>query len=283
MRQYYFIIDVAKCWDCNNCFIACCDEHQGNDWPGYTLSQPGHGHRWMNVSRRERGQFPMIDVAYRPTPCMHCRYAPCVEASGGAISRRGDGIVLIDQSRAKGRKDLVSSCPYGAIFWNEEKDVPQKCTMCAHLLDSGWSKPRCVQACFTGALTVEKLEEHELARRVESEGLVQLPAGKSTGPNVYYRNLYRFDKVFIGGTVAATQDGVVDCVKGAEVSLLKGGDSCGGAATDSFGDFRFDGLAPRSGDYLVQVECAGYRPRAVEVKLGESVFLGTIMLEPDKV
>ena len=36
MKKWYFIIDVAKCMDCNNCFIACKDEHENNDWPGYT-------------------------------------------------------------------------------------------------------------------------------------------------------------------------------------------------------------------------------------------------------
>ena len=173
MKEWYFIIDVAKCWDCNNCFITCKDEHEGNDWPGYTMAQPRHDQRWINVFRRERGQYPLIDVAYRPTPCMHCKDAPCVKASGGAISRRDDGIVLIDPQQSKGRKDLIGSCPYGVIFWNEEKDIPQKCTMCAHLLDGGWPQPRCVQACFTGALKALSLEEEEIQHPVQMEGLEQ--------------------------------------------------------------------------------------------------------------
>jgi len=234
----------------------------------------------MNVERRERGQFPMIDVAYRPTPCMHCRDAPCVEASGGAIIRREDGIVLIDQAKSKGRKDLISSCPYGAIYWNEKAEVPQKCTLCAHLLDDGWSRPRCVQACFTGALTIEKLEEHELAGRVEEEGLTQLMPERKTRPGVYYKNLYRFDKVFIGGSAAIVKNNVVECVKGAKVSLYRGQDKCAAAVTDAFGDFRFDGLVARSGNYDVKLESEGCSLKIVEVELAESINLGTIMLEP---
>ena len=44
-----------------------------------------------------------------------------------------------------------------------------------------------------------------------------------TKPRVYYRNLWRYTKCFIGGSVAAEADGVVDCVEGATVRLLKDG------------------------------------------------------------
>ena len=68
MKQRYISIDVAKCHDCNNCFMACKDEHCGNDWPGYTAAQPRHGHRWMNIERRERGVY-----AATTWPICRCR------------------------------------------------------------------------------------------------------------------------------------------------------------------------------------------------------------------
>ena len=57
MKQWYKVIDVALCHDCNNCFMADKDEFVGNDWPGYTAAQPRHGHRWVDILRRERGQY----------------------------------------------------------------------------------------------------------------------------------------------------------------------------------------------------------------------------------
>ena len=57
MKQWYLVIDVRWCHDCNNCFMSCKDEYVGNEWPGYTNAQPRHGHRWMNIQRRERGQI----------------------------------------------------------------------------------------------------------------------------------------------------------------------------------------------------------------------------------
>ena len=57
MKQWYLVIDVRWCHDCNNCFMSCKDEYVGNEWPGYTNAQPRHGHRWMNIQRRERGRY----------------------------------------------------------------------------------------------------------------------------------------------------------------------------------------------------------------------------------
>ena len=76
MKKWNLIVDVALCHDCNNCFLACKDEYVGNDFKGYSAAQPWFGQRWMNVERKERGQFPMVQVAYLPTPSMHGDDAP---------------------------------------------------------------------------------------------------------------------------------------------------------------------------------------------------------------
>jgi Fe-S-cluster-containing dehydrogenase component len=92
------------------------------------------GHFWMRIGETERGQYPMVKVAYTAIPCQHCDNPPCVGAGqNGAVYRREDGIVIIDPQKAKGQKDIVASCPYRVIYWNEELSLPQKCTLCAHL------------------------------------------------------------------------------------------------------------------------------------------------------
>jgi len=126
------IIDIARCQDCNNCFISCKDEHWENDHMPIAKAQPRHGHRWIDIDRLERGQYPLQDVAYLPHLCMHCEDAPCMKGiTDGTIYKRPDGIVIIDPVKAKGEKALAASCPYGAIYWNEESQLAQKCTMCA--------------------------------------------------------------------------------------------------------------------------------------------------------
>ncbi len=104
MKKWNMVIDIAKCEDCNNCMLACKDEHVDNDFPGYSGPQPRHGHRWMDIDRKERGTYPLIDVAYLPQPCMHCDNAPCIKvAESGAVRKRDDGLVIIDPVKAETR------------------------------------------------------------------------------------------------------------------------------------------------------------------------------------
>ncbi len=277
MKQWHMTIDVAKCEDCNNCLLACKDEHVENDWPGYSAPQPRHGHRWMNVARKERGQFPLIDVAYRPTPCMHCSDPACGKSSGDAISKRSDGIVLLPPGKAKGKRDMVGSCPYGAIFWNEELQIVQKCTFCAHLIDKRWKQPRCVQACPTGALRSVLVEPSEMAHMVERENLSVLHPELNTRPRVYYANLYRFDSCFIAGTAVVETDGIDDCLTGANVVLKQGDKVLAETQTDAFGDFKFDRLAHSEGSYVVEIEATGLGRVGIPVqKLTSSTNIGAV-------
>ena len=62
MKNWNLVIDVARCHDCNDCFLADKDEFVGNDFPPYSAAQPWHGHRWMNIKRKERGQYPLVQT-----------------------------------------------------------------------------------------------------------------------------------------------------------------------------------------------------------------------------
>lgn len=279
-QKWALFIDVAKCHNCRNCYIACKDEHVDNDYPGYAAPQPRHGHDWIALRTKERGAAPMVDVAHLPVMCNHCEDAPCMKAAPEAISRRPDGIVIIDPAKTKGRKDLVGACPYGAIHWNEERQLPQAWIFDAHLLDRGWKEPRCVEVCPTAAMTSEKLEDAALAAKVEAEGWEVLRPELGTRPRVFYRNLYRFQKCFVGGTLVAQKGGVEDCVGGAKLELRRAGRVVGAATSDDFGEFKIDGLDEGSGEHELVVTSAGHAPARRTVALGESLYLGTIALVP---
>ena len=213
MTRYGMVVNVARCIGCYNCFITCKDEHCGNDHLPYAAAQPMTGHTWMRVVETERGRFPKLKVDYTAIPCMHCDDPPCVAAArDGAAYLRDDGIVLIDPAKAAGQHELVRSCPYRVIYWNEEAQVPQKCTLCAHLLDAGWKEPRCVEACPTGALVFGDLDDpaSEVSRllasgtdrgaasriRVERKGPLPRPAEELRGRG---RGLRRHRRMRRGG------------------------------------------------------------------------------------
>lgn len=279
MNQVCLIVDVARCSNCHCCFLADKDEHVGNDWPPYSLAQPKHGHRWIHIERKERGAFPKVEVTYLPTFCNQCREAPCLAAGPkGAVYQRPDGIIIIDPTLAKGRREIMAACPYGHIYWNDELDIPQKWTMNAHLLDAGWTEPRAVHACASGALSFHLFTEQEIEGKVAASGLEVLHPEFQTKPRVYYRSLYRFTRAFIAGTVVSTKEGVEECAAGTGVALFRGEEKVQETTSDVFGDFKFDDLAEGSGQYRVQVSRSSGSPVSRDVLLETSTYLGVIQV-----
>lgn len=266
-----FVVDVSKCNGCYNCQLVCKDEHVGNDWMPYAKPQPDIGHFWMKVNEKVRGSVPKVKVSYVPVLCMHCDNAPCIGAViAGAVYKRDDGLVIIDPEKAKGQKQIVDSCPYGAIYWNETLQLAQKCTGCAHLLDQG-KPPRCVEACPTGALM---FGEEEAFKDLIREAEVMQPE-LGLRPRVYYLNL---PKSFVAGAVYDPEED--ECLEGATVTMT---DTETGkvwtTATDDFGDFWFEKVSV--GTYSLKVEKDSYRPCEMNgISTEESVNVGDIALEP---
>jgi tetrathionate reductase subunit B len=264
-----FVIDVSICNGCYCCQIACKDEHVGNDWTPYAKPQPDTGQFWLKQSEIIRGTVPKVKMHYIPVLCMHCDEAPCIPACPieGAIYKRDDGLVIIDPVKCTGCKNCVDACPYRVIYFNEDLNIAQKCTGCAHLLDSGWKEPRCVDACPT--LAIKFGEESEFKEQI-SKAEVLHPEFKAK-PRVYYLNI---PKKFIGGTV---YDPVAkEVIIGATCTLSANGQRLT-ATTDGFGDFWFEGL--EVGTYSLKIEAKGFAPKTIRpISTEKDVNLGDIPL-----
>jgi len=279
-RKWNMIVDVSRCDNCRNCFLATKDEHIGNDFPGYAASQPEHGHSWVDIQRQERGSYPIVDAHFLPVMCNHCDDAPCMKAAkNGAISKRADGIVIIDPEKSKGQKEIVDACPYGAVYWNEEKQIPQAWIFDAHLLDDGWTQTRAEQCCPTDVFRSVKVEDQEIQRIKEEEGLEVLQPELGTKPRVYYKNLHLMTKCFVSGSVVANVEGIEECAENAEVILKQNGSEVARATTDIFGEFKIDKLGKKSGQYELEVISDSSGSTSMEFDLGdESLYLGVIAL-----
>lgn len=261
-----FLFDLARCNGCHNCQIACKDEHCGNDWSPYALPQPDTGHFWCKVHQVEHGQIPKVRVEYQPKMCNHCDDAPCMKAAPECFEKRADGLVILRPDAAQGRRDLLEACPYGHIYYNDELDLAQKCTGCAHLVDAG-GVPHCVELCCTGALRFG--EEEEFADELAcAEGVV----GEEVGPRVRYLNL---PMLFIGGEVWDPTDDEV--LIGAQVSLSSADGRLWETETDEFGDFWFNRLD--AGIYELRIEELGYEPVERTVELTKSLNVGDFPLK----
>jgi Fe-S-cluster-containing dehydrogenase component len=275
MARYGMIIDINKCTGCYNCFLSCRDEFAGNEYKGYSAAQPMSGMNWMRLAERERGQYPKVKVAYTPITCMHCEDAGCIKvAQKKAVYRRADGIVIIDPVKAKGQKQIMGGCPYRVIEWNEELQLPQKCTLCAHMIDMGEKVPRCVESCPTGALVFGDLDDpkSEIVKLMKSVETEALHPEYGLKEKVRYIGL---PKKFVAGTVVY---GDVDEVAVGVKVTISGDGKSQETKTNGFGDFEFEGL----GDnvmYTVKVEATGYRSRSLRAKTMKDIYLGEIVLK----
>ena len=261
-----FVIDIARCNGCYNCQIACKDEHCGNDWSPYAKPQPDTGQFWGKMSETVRGQVPQVKLSYQFVPCQHCANAPCIPACPTkAITTRPDGLVIIDPKLCSGCMNCLDACPYHAIYFNEDLNLAQKCTGCAHLLDKGWKEPRCVDACPASMKFGEEADLKDLIGKAE----VFHPEF-GTKPRVYYLNL---PKKFIAGTVydPATKEVVV----GATCTLTGEGATVT-KTTNHWGDFNFDGL--KVGTFSLKIEKSGKTKTIDALKTDKDLGLGDIPL-----
>jgi tetrathionate reductase subunit B len=162
----------------------------------------------------------------------------------------------------------VDACPYNAIFFNEDLNIAQKCTGCAHLLDSGeWTVPRCADACPTEAIKFG--DESEFKDLIAKAEVLKPEAGAK--PRVYYLNI---PKKFIGGTV---YDPVEKEVVIGAACTLDGNNDKWGTKTDNFGDFWFEGL--EEGIYSLKIEAEGFAAKTFDaLNTEKDINLGDIAL-----
>lgn len=256
------VFDANLCNGCYGCQMACKDEHCGNDWSPIAAEQPMTGQFWCRVDQETHGKVPEVKVQYTPRFCDAdeelLRKAP------ECAYKREDGIVILDPEKAKGRKDLADE--FEGVYWNEKLEIPQKCTMCAHLLDDGWKVPRCVDVCATGALRFGDKEDFG----DELDNAFQFDPES----HYYYLNM---PKRWVYGVLVDREANEV--VIGAEVKLVDAeGAEVATIATDEFGEFRFKGLDEKP--YSVKAHVDGYEDVALPADTtDEDVVLGDIFLK----
>lgn len=276
-EKWNLVIDLEKCNGCYNCAIAAKDEYVGNSEVGYFAPQPRHGHDWIGVEQRERGQFPVVDVTFVPMMCNHCDDAPCMKvAKNDAIRKRPDGILIIDPEKSRGQRAIVDACPYGAVFWNEELQIPQHWPFDAHLLDRGWAVPRCVEVCATGAIQALKVDDGTMKEIAASQNLSVRHPEYRTGSRVHYKNLCRAESEFVAGTIVTSVDDKIECAVGAIVELYCEETLIAAVESDAFGDFRFQGLRRGSGPYRIRIAWNETSSEAYVDTLASSRYIGKV-------
>jgi Fe-S-cluster-containing dehydrogenase component len=182
MSAFGIVIDLSKCIRCRACMISCKIE---NKIPPMEKGRVEH-YRIRPVEWEE-GKYPEVRRIFIPLMCMNCDDPSCLKVCPmDAISKRADGIVVIDKDKCISCGSCVRACPYGVPFLLGKSD---KCDFCAAArLDKGIDEPYCVRSCPGEAMTFGDLQDpkSEVAKLVASGKAKPLCAEFGTKPNVYY-------------------------------------------------------------------------------------------------
>lgn len=182
-KRYGLVIDLERCIGCQTCTIACKLENGFEKGSGITVETVGGPHQ-----DTPSGIYPNLSMHYIPRMCMHCEKPPCADVCPeGAISKRDDGIVLLDEDLCTGCQVCIPECPYDALVLDDGKDLVRKCSLCYHRVDQGL-EPFCVMCCETEAIFFGDLNDSD---SVVSQMISKRDAGilypeKGTGPGIYY-------------------------------------------------------------------------------------------------
>ena len=149
--QYGFLVNTKRCVNCGHCVEACV---RANHTPS-TLA-----------ARRQVREF-VSDfgmTVYGSFGCMHCEEPACVQVCpAGAITKRNDGIVVVDSNRCIGCKYCFQACPFQVPHYGPLGMDKCDCCLGAGVLPG--DEPNCVRACM-----FEGLRYGPVSKLMESTG-----------------------------------------------------------------------------------------------------------------
>jgi tetrathionate reductase subunit B len=216
-HRWAFGVDATKCIGCLRCVEACKRE---NDVPGDAHHFRTWVERYVYLEGEERpridSQHDPVNIeasgsekAFRfanrykdakvekaffvPKLCNQCTHPACVQVCPtGATYKTEDGVVLIDHKYCIGCQYCVQACPYGARFFNNSKQVSDKCTWCYHRITKGL-QPACVEVCPVGARVFGDLKDKPspISLFIRNNRVQVLRPESGNAPNVYYVGIDR--------------------------------------------------------------------------------------------
>lgn len=136
-EELALVVKAADCIGCRACEVACKQEHQIPVGP-----------RWIRVTTDSPKEIDgKLQLRFSVSHCLHCTNPGCLAACPvDAITKRSDGIVLIDSELCTGCRLCVDGCPIDVMQFDENAGKAEKCDLCVARHDRGL-RPACLNAC----------------------------------------------------------------------------------------------------------------------------------------
>jgi Fe-S-cluster-containing dehydrogenase component len=196
-HRWGMAVDLDRCTGCEACVTACHSENN-IEAVGPEEAARGRAKHWIRIERYWEGEFPEVQVKFRPVMCQQCDSAPCEPVCPTYASHHNEeGLNAQIYNRCIGTRYCANACPYNVRFFNfdnpewdkplnlqlnpdvslRENGVMEKCTFCVQRINAGKIaadaenrelkdgeiKPACVQSCTANALVFGDLNDPESA------------------------------------------------------------------------------------------------------------------------
>ncbi|MBP6120816.1 MULTISPECIES: DMSO/selenate family reductase complex B subunit [Providencia] len=178
--QYGFYIDSSRCTGCKTCELACKDFKNLSPEVNFRRIYEYAGGDWTE----QDGVYKQnVFAYYLSISCNHCDDPACAKVCpSGAMHKREDGFVVVDEAVCIGCRYCSMACPYGAPQFDQVKGHMTKCDGCYERVAEG-KKPICVESCPLRALDMAPIEELRAKYGNLSE-IAPLPSAEYTHPNI---------------------------------------------------------------------------------------------------
>jgi len=274
MTKYGLLIDLELCTGCKVCMTVC----KGNHNIPYGEYEGREYYRiWPD--EKEMGTYPYVIRNMTPMLCMQCTDPPCVKECPipGALHKREDGIVEVNQSLCDGCLKCLPACPYGALYFRQDKGIVDKCDLCTENIDEG-SIPECARACPTGAILFGDIEDSTstISKLIHEKQALPLHPEFNTEPAVFYTSHASRQR----GTVIDADSRQV--IADATITLESKDAPSIHLKTDNNGIF-FAWNLKNNTQYKIEVKASGYDTYLDEISLvGEYQDIGFLKLNQNK-
>ncbi len=154
MQQPFIVCDPDKCTGCQMCELVCSSRHGGYN--------PLSSH--IRLVRVQPAHTP-ASVSILAIACRLCEEPTCMHACPRDCISVGktSGIMLVDKDMCTGCGWCVEACEFGAVTIDHGERVVSMCNLC----EDRDSRPRCIEICVHGALSLSTPADVAARRRRE--------------------------------------------------------------------------------------------------------------------